>query len=199
MRRPERQHDRAAHGRADQHAEIARGGVEPHRARQVGGAGDVVQQHLVGGLPQHAGAAMDHQQHHGMPHLQGVGDEEIAPPQRGCDEQAHAALDEAARIETVGQRAGSDREQQERQPVGHHGETGQGGGLEFLEHHPVADDVLDIVGHHRQGVGDELGAEAGMAQRGEGSPGRRACSCGLGSVVQGRASGPLSRLRGRVS
>ena len=36
-----------------------------------------------------------------------VGDEEIAPAQRSDDEQRHAALDDAARIETVGQRAGA--------------------------------------------------------------------------------------------
>ena len=41
-----------------------------------------------------------------------------------------------------------------------HGEAGQRRRMEFLEQHPVADDVLDIVGHHRQDVGDELGAEA---------------------------------------
>ena len=28
--------------------------------------------------------------------------------------------------------------------------------MEFLEHHPIADHVLDIVGHHRQHVSDEL-------------------------------------------
>jgi hypothetical protein len=31
----------------------------------------------------------------------------------------------------VGQRAGGDREQQKRQPVGHHRETGERGGLNF--------------------------------------------------------------------
>ena len=63
---------------------------------------------------------------------------------------AHADLDDAARIEPVGERAGRDREQQERQPVRHHREARQRRRMEFLKHHPVADDVLDIVGHHRQ-------------------------------------------------
>ena len=86
-RRPERQQDGAADGRADQHAEIARHRVEPHRALQILRADDIVEQHLVRRLPQHAGAAVDDQEHHGLPHLQGAGDEEIAPAQRGDDEQ----------------------------------------------------------------------------------------------------------------
>jgi hypothetical protein len=39
--------------------------------------------------------------------------------------------------------------------------------MEFLEHHPVADDVLDIVGHHRKHEGDELDAESRVPHRGE--------------------------------
>ena len=48
---------------------------------------------------------MDDQQHHGVPHLERVGDEEESPPERGEDEQQHAALDDPARIEPVGERA----------------------------------------------------------------------------------------------
>src|SRR5258708_17643027 len=54
--------------------------------------------------------------------------------------------------------------------------------MEFLEYHPVADDVVDVVRHHRQGVGEKLGAVARMAQGGVrllGGSGR-----GLGGVVQ---------------
>ena len=123
VRRPEREQNDAADRRADQHADIARGGVEPHRAHQIGGADDVVEQQLVRRLPQHAGAAVDHQQHHGVPHLQRAGDEEVAPAERRGDEQAHAALDEAARIEAIGERAAGNREQQKRQPMRHHGEA----------------------------------------------------------------------------
>jgi hypothetical protein len=47
--------------------------------------------------------------------------------------------------------------------------------LEFAEHHPVADDVLDIVRHHREHAGDERRAEARMAQRREGLLRGRAC------------------------
>ena len=48
------------------------------------------------------------------------------------------------------------REKQKRQPVRDHRETAQRRGMELLEHHPVADDVLDVVRHHGQHVGDEL-------------------------------------------
>jgi hypothetical protein len=57
---------------------------------------------------------MDYQQHHGMPHLQDVGDEKVAPADRGGDEQGHAAMNDAARIKSVGQCSGGDREHQER-------------------------------------------------------------------------------------
>jgi hypothetical protein len=153
---------------AGQHAEIARGGVEPHRAGEVRRTDDVVEQHLVRRLPQHAGTAVNHQQHHRVPHLQGVGDEEVAPAEGRDDEQSHAALDEPSRIEAVGERAGGDREQQERQPVRHHRKAGERGRLEFLKDHPVADHVLDVVGHHREREGEELGAEARIVQRRKG-------------------------------
>jgi hypothetical protein len=76
-------------------------------------------------------------------------------------------LDDAPRIETVGERAGGDREQQKWQPVRDDRESGERRRMEFLEHHPVADDVLDIVGHHRKHEGDELDAESRMPHGGE--------------------------------
>jgi len=169
--RPERQQDGAADGGADQHGEVARHRVQPHRALQIRRSDDVVQQHLVRRLPQHAGAAVDHQDNHRLPHLQGAGDKEIAPAQRSDDEQRHADLDQAARVEAVRERAGGDREQQERQPVRHDGKAGQGRRMKFLVHHPVADDVLDIVRHHREHKGRELGTEARVAHRRKGSLG----------------------------
>ncbi len=178
-RRAERQQERAAHGRSDQHAEIARRRVKAHGARQIGGADDVVQQDLAWRLPQHAGAAVNDQQHHGVPHLQSIGDEEIAPAQGGDDEQRHAALDDAAGVEPIGERAGRDRKGEERQPVRNHGETRQRRGFEFAEHHPIADDVLDVVRHHRQHIGDELRAVAAVTQRRKGLLCRRGRGCGL--------------------
>ena len=41
--------------------------------------------------------------------------------------------------------------------------------MEFLVHHPVADDVLDVVGHHRQHVGAEIPAECWVPHGGEGA------------------------------
>ena len=169
-RRPERQQDGGADRRAGQHGEIARHGVEPHRALQIRRADDIVEQHLVRRLPQHPGAAVNHQDHHGLPHLQGAGDEEIAPAQRCGDEQRHADLDDPARVEAIGERAGGHREQQERQPVRHDGESRQGRRVEFLIQHPVADDVLDIVRHHGEHESDELGAEARVPHRRKGPP-----------------------------
>ena len=54
-----------------------------------------------------------------------------------------------------------------------HREARQRRRMEFLEQHPVADDVLDVVGHHRKHVGDELGAETRVTHRGEGAFRRR--------------------------
>ena len=180
VRGAEREHDEAAHRRADQHPEVARRRVEAHRAYQVGRADDVVEQELVRRLPQHAGAAVDHEQHHRVPHLQGAGDEEISPAERGEDEQPHAALDEAARIEPVGQRADRHREHQEREPMRQHRKAGQRRRVELLEQHPVADDVLDVVGHHRQHVGRELDLKAAIAERRE-----RAVCGGRGAARRG--------------
>jgi hypothetical protein len=68
---------------------------------------------------------MDDEQHHRVPHLERVGDEEVAPAGRRDDEAQHAELDDAPRVEAVGERARVDREQQERQPVRHHGEPAE--------------------------------------------------------------------------
>jgi hypothetical protein len=48
------------------------------------------------------------------------------------------------------------RQQQERQPVADHLEAGEGGGVELLPQHPVRDDVLDVVRHHRQHPAGEI-------------------------------------------
>ena len=78
-------------------------------------------------------------------------------------------------------------------------EPGQRRGMEFLKHHPVADDVLDIVGHHRNRKGDELRAEARVAHRSERSLRRRRCGV-FGLDVQGSTlrGGGGRRLRNPV-
>ncbi|MET4603496.1 hypothetical protein ABIB90_002974 [Bradyrhizobium sp. JR4.1] len=106
--------------------------------------------------PQDSSAMPDHQQQHGVPHLDRIGDEEETPSARGNNEQQHAALNDAARIDPVGEPANRDREQQERQPVRQHRKARQRRRMEFLEHHPITDHMLNIIGHHRQHVSDEL-------------------------------------------
>ena len=49
-----------------------------------------------------------------------------------------------------------------------HRKTAECWRMEFLEHDPVADHVLDIVGHHREYEGGELRPKAGMAHRRKG-------------------------------
>jgi hypothetical protein len=60
--------------------------------------------------------------------------------------------------------------------------------MEFLEHHPVADHVLDIVRHHGEHIGRELDAESGMAHRRERVLRGRGRRLGTwGEDVQGKA------------
>jgi hypothetical protein len=93
----------------------------------IGWTYDVIEQQLVRRLPQHAGAAVDDEKQHGVPHLKRVGDEENAPSRRRHDEEQHPALDNAARVEPVGERAYGDGKKQEWKPVRQHREAGQRG------------------------------------------------------------------------
>ena len=166
-RGPERQHEHAAHARPHQHAEVARGRVEANRALERGRADDVVEQNLAGGAPEDTGAAVEHQQHHRVPDAQAVGQEQISPRQRHAREQHAADLDEAPRVEAIVERADGHREEQERQPVRHHREPAERWRMELLEHEPVADDVLDVVRHHREHECHEVGGISGDAERAE--------------------------------
>ena len=166
-RRPEGEQHHAADRRTAEQPERARHRHQPHRAVQVVASGDVVDQQLRRRRPEHAGHAVDREQHHRVPDLQRVGEEQHAPAERAQHEQQHAELDDAARIVAVGERARPDREQQERQPVRDHRVAAERRRLEFLVDHPVADDVLDRVRHHRQHGAAEIGAVAGLAQRDE--------------------------------
>ena len=164
----EHQHQTAADGRAEQNAERAPRRDHPDRALELGGADDIVDQELRGRCPDHAREAVQDQQHRRVPNLEGIGQEQDAPAGRHDHEQDHAELDDPARIEPVGERAGIDREQQERHPVGEHREAGERGRFELLEDDPVADHVLDIVRHHGEHRVTQIGAPAGMAERREG-------------------------------
>ena len=50
------------------------------------------------------------------------------------------------------------------------GEPAQGRGMKELEDDPVADDMLDVVRHHREHVGHEIMAEYPVAQGRKGNP-----------------------------
>jgi hypothetical protein len=115
--RAERQQQTAADRGAEQQAEPARAGEQPDRARQRGAADDVVDQELARRRPQHARHAVDREQQRGVPGLQAVGQEQPAPAERANHVEQHAVLDDAARVEAVGEHADRDREQQERHPV----------------------------------------------------------------------------------
>jgi hypothetical protein len=166
--RSEDQQDAAAHRRPQQQAEVAPRRVQPDGALQLRRADDLMEQELRCRSPQDAGEAVHDEDRLGLPHLQRVGDEEEAPGERGQHEEQHAELNDAARIEAIGERARVDREQQERQPVRQDGEAAQRRRLKLLEHDPIADHVLDAVSHHRQRRGEKEGAKTRVAQRGEG-------------------------------
>src|SRR5690606_31068280 len=65
------------------------------------------------------------------------------------------------------ERTGVNGQQQERQPVCDDCETGERRRLELAEDDPVADDVLDVVGHHRAGKAEKETSIARMTKRGK--------------------------------
>ena len=158
-----------ADGRTGHHAEVTPGGAQAHRTGQQFSADQIVHEHLAWRQPQHARHAMQHQQYGGMPGLQQAGVDEQAPCHGHGHEQQHAGLDDATRVDAVGQRADMHREQQVGHPVRDDRESAQRRRAELLEHDPVADHMLDVVGHHGQHVAEQEAAVMGLAQRGEGS------------------------------
>ena len=148
-------------------AERAGGRVEPDGAGQVGGADEVLQEELLGRCPQRPGHAVQDQQHARVPDGEGPGGEQDSPGERHDHEERLRPLDELAAVVAVGEGAEVGGEQQEGQPVADDLEAREGGGVEPLPDHPVGDDVLDVVGHHRQGGAAEVAAGVGVAQRRE--------------------------------
>ena len=68
-RRPEQQHGRAADAGAQEHAQLAARGIEPHRALQIFAPDDVVNDQLAARPAEHTGHAVDDQQDARVPHL----------------------------------------------------------------------------------------------------------------------------------
>ncbi len=164
MGRAQCQKDGAADGGPRQHAKIACRGAEPHRALKVLGPDDVVKQKLRRRIPQHPGDPMNDQQYPRVPHLQRIGQKQHAPAQRHAHEEHHPDLDDAAGVEPLREGARVDREKQKRQPVRYDGEATECCRMKLAEDHPIADDVLDVVGQHRQRGTDEIHAETGVPQ-----------------------------------
>ena len=69
---PENQQQNRPDGGSDQEPHIAPGGAQAHGAPQLLGTHDLMDQHLRGGYPNHAGQSVHHQQQHGLPHRRRV-------------------------------------------------------------------------------------------------------------------------------
>src|SRR5687767_11132652 len=80
-----------------------------------------------------AGDAVDHQDHHGMPHLETAGEEEHTPGDRRDGEERLRDLNQFAAIVAIGKCPGVQRKQQERQPVADHREARERRRAECLE------------------------------------------------------------------
>ena len=105
---------------------------------------------MRGHIPENTRQAMDHQQQHGRPDLQGVGDEHVSPSGRTQHEKHHANLDQPPGVVAIGERTGRQREDQERDPMRDDCKAAQHRRIEFLEHDPVTHHMLDVIGHHGQ-------------------------------------------------
>lgn len=67
------------HDRAEEDAQAARGRIQPHGARQLGRADEVLEHQLLGRCPQRARGAVQDQQHARVPDPQRAGREQDAP------------------------------------------------------------------------------------------------------------------------
>jgi len=178
--RTQRQHEPTAHRGPEQDRQVPAARVEADRARQMVGADHVVDDQLRRRRADHAGGAVQEQDHDGVPDPQRPGEEEHAPGDRGRHEEGLRHLDQLAAVVAVGQGAGVEREEQERHPVADDGEAAERRRVEGLEHDPVADDVLDVVRRHRHEAEREVAPVVGGVQ---GREAREGCH------GAGRASG----------
>ena len=112
---------------------------------------------------------MNDEQQHCTLERQRIGEEQHAPTHGDAHEQQHANLDEPPYIEAIGQHAGVAAEQKIRHPMRNHGKPAQGCGVKLLEYHPVADDVLDIVRHHRDGGKRQVAPQVAVFEGDEGA------------------------------
>jgi len=169
VRRTQHQQQSGAECRADQKAHIATRRAQAHCARQLLGVDDLMDQHLRGRDPYHARAAMDHQQQHRLPQSHGIRQEHEAPADRHPAEHEHAGLNQPANIDSIRQCAAISGKEQIGHPMRNHGKTAEPGRMKFLEDHPVTDDVLYVVGHHRRGGGSKINAKIAVGECFEGA------------------------------
>ena len=99
-----------------------------------------------------------------MPQLQRIREDQHSPDDRHHYEEQHAALNQAPRIDPLGERTDGNREKQERQPMRDDCKAAERRRFEVLEDHPVGDHVLDVVGHHGQHAAGQKRPETGVAQ-----------------------------------
>ncbi len=101
--RAEPQHQAAAHRRTEQNPQLPACRVEPHRARQIFGADDVMNQQLLGRRPENAGDAVNHEQHAGVPNLETIREKENCPSDRDRHIHQLRNLNQLAAIVAIGQ------------------------------------------------------------------------------------------------
>ena len=94
----------------DHESEVSTGRIETHRTRQLLHGDHLVNQHLRGGEPDHTRETVNDEQQHRHRERQRIGPEHDAPTDRHAHEQQHADLNEAADVETIGQRTGESGE-----------------------------------------------------------------------------------------
>ena len=158
---------RASHRGAEQDPQLPSRGQQPDAALKRLRANDIVDHELARRVPQGAPQAVEEQQDDRVPHLETSRVEEDGPGEAHGDEQHLRPLHDPAAVEAVRQGAEVPGERQGGQPVADDGEALQGFGPKELVDDAVADDVLDVVGHHRQHVADEEQCENPVSERGE--------------------------------
>jgi hypothetical protein len=133
------------------------------------GADDIVYQQLTARPPEHAGHSMNSEQQTSLPNLDGVGPEQQRPGRGDAHIHELRQLNDFTAIIAIRHGAEINREQKKRGPVNQHGKAGQGWRSKFLVQQPIADDMLDIIGHHRQHGANEVNPEVLVMQRGKGN------------------------------
>ena len=103
-----------------------------------------------------------------MPDLNGISDKQDSPQERNRGIHALSDLNDFTTVMPVCQRAKINRKEQKWCPMTDHGESAKYRRVKFLIEEPIADDVLDIIGHHGQHGADEIVAKVTVMERRKG-------------------------------